>query len=113
MNDMNYNLKRQVELLKWKKKVLSQNKSFFKENRAEALELSKHSAAVSPHIFWENSFEVASVIRVFLNKEIDGPKFHDSIFGLRRKHLVKCDTFLSKLVSEELKYFYPTKNSHN
>ena len=107
---MNYNLKRHVELLKWKEKVLSQNKYFFKQNQAEALELSKYSAAVSQHIFWENRFEVASVIQTFLNKEMDGQEFHDSVFGLRRKHRVKYDTFLSKLVSEELKDFYPTKD---
>lgn len=112
MNDMNYNLKRHVELLEWKKKILSQNESFFKENRTESLELSKYSAAVSQHIFWEDPFEVASVIQAFLNKEMDGQEFHDSVFGLRRKHLAKCDKFLSRLVSEEIKDFSPTKESY-
>jgi hypothetical protein len=112
MNDINYNLKRHVELLKRKEKIISQNESFFKENRTESLELSKYSAAVSQHIFWEDRFEVASVIQAFLNKEMDGQEFHDSVFGLRRKHLAKCDKFLSRLVSEEIKDFYPTKESY-
>jgi hypothetical protein len=96
MNDINYNLKKHVELLKRKEKIISQNESFFKENRTESLELSKYSAAVSQHIFWEDRFEVASVIQAFLNKEMDGQEFHDSVFGLRRKHLAKCGKFLSK-----------------
>jgi hypothetical protein len=112
MNDINYNLKRHVELLKREEKVLSQNKSFFKKNRAECLELSKYSAAVSQHISWEDRFEVAWVIQAFLNKEMDNHEFHDSVFGLRRKHLAKCDKFLSKLVFEEIKDFSPTKESY-
>ena len=112
MADINYNLKRHIELLKRKEKVISQNKSFFKENRTESLELSEYSAVVSQHIFWEDRFEVASVIQAFLNKEMDGQEFHDSVFGLRRKHLAKCDKFLSKLVYGEIKYFFPNKNSN-
>ena len=112
MNDINYNLKRHVELLKREEKVLSQNKSFFKKNRAECLELSKYSAAVSQHISWEDRFEVAWVIQAFLNKEINAEEFHDSVFGLRRNHIDKCNKFLSKLVSEEIKEFFPNKESY-
>ena len=43
---------------------------------------------------------------------MDGQEFHDSVFGLRRKHLAKCDKFLSRLVSEEIKDFSPTKESY-
>ena len=73
---MNYNLKRHVELLKQDKTLLSQNKSFFKENRRECLELSKYNVAVSEHIFWENRFKVASIIQAFLNKKMDAQEFH-------------------------------------
>ena len=38
MNIISYNLKRHIELLKYEKKVRSQNKSFFKENQTEFLE---------------------------------------------------------------------------
>jgi len=38
-------------LLKQKEKVLSENKSFFKENRLEDLELSKYDVAVKNHLF--------------------------------------------------------------
>jgi hypothetical protein len=51
-------------------------------------------------------------MQAFLNKEIDAQEFHDSVFGLRCKHLAKCDKFLSKLVSEEIKDFFPTKESY-
>jgi len=72
------------------------------------LELSQYNAAVDQHIFWEDPFEVASVIQAFLNKDIDGEEFHDSVFGLRRN----CDKFLSRLVSEEIKEFFPNKESY-
>lgn len=47
-----------------------------------------------------------------MSKKIDAHEFHDSVFGLRNKHLEKCEIFLSKLVSEEIKYFCPDKNSY-
>ena len=112
MNVINYNLKRHIELLNNKKKVISQNKSFFKENQAECLELSQYNAAIDHHIFWEDRFEVASLIETFLNKEINALEFHDSVFGLRRNHIDKCHKFLSKLVSEEIKEFFPNKESY-
>jgi hypothetical protein len=72
----------------------------------------KYSAAVDTHIFWEDRFEVASLIQPFLNKEMDAEEFHDSLFGLRRNHIAKCKKFLSKLISEEIKYFFPNKESY-
>ncbi len=112
MTNINYNLKRHIELLKQKKKVLNEKKSFLKENLKEALELSEYSANVSQHIVWEDRFEIASVMEDFLSKKIDAHEFHDSVFGLRRKHLEKCNRFLSKLVSEEIKDFCPNKEAH-
>ena len=112
MNVISYNLKRHIELLNHQKNVISQDKSFFKENQAEFLELSRYNAAVDQHIFWENRFEVASLIQTFLNQEINAEEFHDSVFGLRRNHIDKCDKFLSKLVSGEIKEFFPNKESY-
>ena len=43
---------------------------------------------------------------------MDGEEFHDSVFGIRRNHIAKCEKFLSKLVSEELKDFFPNKESY-
>ena len=112
MIHINYNLKRHIELLKQKKKILNEKKSFLKENPKEGLELIKYNAKVSQHIVWEDRFEIASVIENFLSKKINAHEFHDSVFGLRRNHIAKCDKFLSKLVSEEIKNFCPNKNSH-
>ena len=112
MNNMNYNQKRHIELLKRAENFKSQKKSFFKENPEEYLELTKYSTAVEQHIFWEDRFEVASLIQDFLNKKMNGEEFHDSVFGLRRKLIAKCDKFLSKLVSEKVKDFYPNKKSN-
>ena len=112
MTNINYNLKRHIELLKQKKKVLNEKKSFLKENLKEALELSEYSANVSQHIGWEDRFEIASVMEDFLNKKIDAYEFHDSVFGLRRNHIDKCEKFLSKLVSGEIKEFFPNKESY-
>ena len=61
---------------------------------------------------WEDRFEIASVMEDFLSKKINAHEFHDSVFGLHRKHLEKCKRFLSKLVSEEIKDFCPNKNAH-
>ena len=47
----------------------------------------------------------------FLSKKINAHEFHDSVFGLRRKNLEKCERFLSKLVLEEIKDFCPNKNT--
>nr|YP_010282934.1 hypothetical protein MKT70_pgp101 [Nitzschia ovalis]YP_010282999.1 hypothetical protein MKT70_pgp036 [Nitzschia ovalis]ULD15698.1 hypothetical protein [Nitzschia ovalis]ULD15763.1 hypothetical protein [Nitzschia ovalis] len=112
MINVHYNLKRHIELLKQEKKIRNKNKDFFKENPKEALELSSYDAEVDNHIVWENRFEIASVMENFLSKKIDAHEFHDSVFGLRRKHLERCDRFLLKLALEEIKDFYPNKNSH-
>ena len=91
MNVISYNLKRHIELLNHQKNVISQDKSFFKENQAEFLELSRYNAAVDQHIFWENRFEVASLIQTFLNKEINAISFYRSY---------KLKGFLSSLYFE-------------
>jgi hypothetical protein len=112
MININYNLKRHIELLKQEKKMLNENKCFVKEHPKEALELIKYGAKVSQHIVWEDRFEIASVMQDFLSKKIDAHEFHDSVFGLRRKHLEKCNKFLLRLVSEEINDFCPDKNAH-
>ena len=48
----------------------------------------------------------------YLNRKIDSHKFHDLVFGLRNKHLLKCKEFTSKLVSGEIKIFFPDKKSY-
>jgi len=45
-------------------------------------------------------------------KWMDGQEFHDSVFGLCHKELAKCNKFLSKLVSEEIKDFSPSKDAY-
>lgn len=111
MININYNLERHIELLKQKKKILNEGKCFLRENRKAALELMEYNATVEQHIDWEDRFEIASVMENFLSKKINAHEFHDSVFGLRRKHLEKCKRFLSKLVSEEIKDFCPNKNA--
>lgn len=108
---MNYSLERHIELLNHEKEFASQNKFFFDENQAEFFELCTYNIAVENHIFWENRFEVASLMESFLKKEINAEEFHDSVFGLRRNHLAKCNKFRSRLVSGEIKEFCPNKKS--
>lgn len=107
MNDINYTLERHIELLKFEQ----QNKSFFKENTAEYLELSRYNSVVDQHIFWENRFKVGLLMQDFLNRKIDAEELWDSVSGLRRNHIIECNKFLSKLVSEEIKYFSPNKKA--
>jgi hypothetical protein len=45
-----------------KRRLKVKTNFFFKGNRTEFLELSKYNAAVDRHIFWEDRFEVASLI---------------------------------------------------
>ena len=92
--------------------MLGEKKSFFKENQTEDLELSKYNADVSRHIEWKDRFEIASVMEAFLTNKMDAYEFHDRVFGLRRKHLEKCDRFLSTLISEEIKNFSPSKDAY-
>ena len=112
MIHFNYNLKRHIELLKQRKKILNEKKSFWKENPKESSELLNYGAQVDEHIQWEERFEIASVMENFLSKKINAHEFHDSVLGLRRKHLEKCKRFESKLVSGEIKDFCPNKNAH-
>ena len=79
MININYNLKRHIELLKQEKKILNEKKSFLKENPKEALELIKYGAKVSQHIVWEDRFEIASVMEDFLSKKRNAHEFHDSV----------------------------------
>ena len=112
MTNINYNLKRHIELLKKEKQLRNEKKFFWKENRKEALELIEYNIEIANHIDWEDRFEIASVIKDFLSKKINAHEFHDSVFGLRRKHSKKFERFQSKLVSEEIKDFYPNENAH-
>lgn len=112
MNDINYNFKRHVELLNQEKKLRSEGKFFFAESENEFKELCQYNSLMSQHIFWENRFEVSSLIQTFLNKKINAYQFHDSVFGLRRNHLAKCKEFQSKLTSEEIKEFFPNQESY-
>ena len=101
MNVISYNLKKHIELLIHQKNVISQDKSFFKENQAEFLKLSRYNAAVDQHILWENRFEVVSLIQTFLNQEITAENFHDNVFELRRNHIDKCNSFYQNYFPEK------------
>ena len=86
MTHINYNLKHHLKLLKQKKKILNEKKVFFKEYPKEDFKLTQYDSEVSQHIMWEDRFEIASVMKNFLTKNIDAYEFHDSVFGLWRKH---------------------------
>lgn len=110
MININYNLKRHIELLKQQEKILNEKKFFFKENPKEDLELMEYGVKIEEHIDWEAQFEIASIMKNFLSQKINAHEFHDCVFRLRYKHSDKCERFLSKLVSEEIKDFCPNKN---
>ena len=112
MHMSSYNLKRHIELLNCQKNVLSQGKSFLKQNKTEFWELKKYDQAVNSHIAWEKRFKIASLIETFLNKEINAVEFHDLVFELRRNYLDESNKFRSRLVSGEIKEFFPKKESY-
>ena len=109
---MTYNQKRHIELLKRSQDLKNQRKNLFIENQEEDFELSEYNIAVEEHVFWQDRDQVALLMEDFLSKKIDAHEFHDSVFGLRHKHLEKCNRFISKLVSEEIKDFCPNKDAH-
>lgn len=43
---------------------------------------------------------------------MNADEFRDSIVGLRRNLLLKCEIFLSELVSEQIKDFSPIKDAY-
>jgi hypothetical protein len=114
MDKINYNLKRHIELLKRQEDLRNQNKTLLKTNQQEFSELTKYNVAVSNHIFWEDRYQVASLMQAFLNKEMNAHEFHDAVFGLRNIQIAKFKKFRSNLLleTEELKDFYPNKKSH-
>ena len=111
MTNVNYNLKRHIELLKQKQKTLNEKKSFLKENPKESLELAGYSAQVSIHLEWENRLEISSLMQDFLSNKLDGEEFYYRVIVLRHRKIDECEEFLSKLISEEIKDFYPNKNA--
>ena len=98
MININYNLKRHIELLKQEKKILNEKKSFLKENPKEALELIKYNVKVSQHIEWEDRFEIASVMEDFLSKKINAPKLKGFLSAL----YFECEHFETNFDEAEL-----------
>lgn len=108
---MIYNQQRHIELLKRSQDFKDQGKSFYKESPEESLELSSYNAAVERNIFWQERYKVAELMQDFLNRKIEGQKFCDRIFGLRRNLMIGSDKFLIQLGAGEVKDFQPDPRS--
>ena len=108
---MIYNYQRHIQLLKRSQDFENQGKSFYKESPEESLELSRYNAAVEENIFWQQRYKVAELMQDFLNRKIDGQKFCDRVFGLRRNLMIASDKFLIQLGAGEVKDFQPDPRS--
>ena len=108
---MIYNQQRHIQLLKRSQDFKNQGKSFYKESPEESLELSSYNAAVEENIFWQQRYKVAELMQDFLNRKIDGQKFCDRVFGLRRNLMIASDKFLIQLGAGEVKDFQPDPRS--
>lgn len=108
---MIYNQQRHIQLLKRSQDFKDQGKSFYKESPEESLELSSYNAAVEENIFWQQRYKVAELMQDFLNRKIDGQKFCDRVFGLRRNLMIASDKFLIQLGAGEVKDFQPDPRS--
>jgi len=108
---MIYNQQRHIQLLKRSQDFKDQGKSFYKESPEESLELSSYNAAVEENIFWQQRYKVAELMQDFLNRKIDGQKFCDRVFGLRRNLMIARDKFLIQLGAGEVKDFQPDPRS--
>lgn len=112
-NEMNYNRNRHLELFKRSQDLENQGKFLLKENPEEYLELSEYNIAVERHIFWQDRYKVALLMKDFLNRKIDGELLCDQVYGLRRKLINTCEKFKLELISssEKIKDFQPDGRS--
>jgi hypothetical protein len=94
---MTYNQKRYMQLLQRSQDLKNQGKNIFIENREKDFELSEYNIAVEEHIFWQDRYQVASLMENFLNRKINGEKFCDRVFGFRRELMNRYDRFLLEL----------------
>ena len=108
---MIYNQQRHIQLLKRSQDFKDQGKSFYKESPEEYLELSSYNVAVEENIFWQQRYKVAELMQDFLNRKIDGQKFCDRVFGLRRNLMIASEKFLIQLGAGEVKDFQPDPRS--
>ena len=108
---MIYNQQRHIQLLKRSQDFKDQGKSFYNESPEEYSELSSYNVAVEKNIFWQQHYEVAELMQDFLNRKIDGQKFCDRVFGLRRNLMIASDKFLIQLGAGEVKDFQPDPRS--
>ena len=110
---MAYNQERHIELLKRSQNLKNQGKIFFYENQEEDFELSEYQIAVEKHIFWEDRYQVLSLLEDFLNNKIDGEEFCDRVYGLRHKLRRTSEKFKLELISnsETMKNFKPDERS--
>lgn len=110
---MTYDLRRHIELLKRSEDLKNQKKNIFIENPKEYFELENYNIAVEHHIFWQDRYEVTSLLEDFLDQKIDGEVFCDQVYGLRRRLLNTCENFNLELIlgSEKIKDFQPDERS--
>ena len=102
---MIYNQQKHIQLLKRSQDFKDQGKSFYKESLEESLELSSYNVAVEEKIFWQQRYKVDELMQDFLNRKIDGQKFCDRVFGLRRNLMIACDQFQVQLGEGEVTDF--------
>lgn len=106
-NDLQSKKTSRTKLLKRSQYLKKQGKSLFRENPKEDFELSKYNITVEEHIFWQDRYQVASLMEDFLNRKINGEEFCDGVYGLRWKLINSCKKFNIDLGSERLKDFQP------
>jgi hypothetical protein len=110
---MTYNQKRHIQLLKLCQDLKNQGKNLFLENQEEYFELAKYNTAVAEQIFWQDRYQVALLIKDFLNRKIHGELLCSQVYGLRRKLINTCEKFKLELISgsEKIKDFQPDGES--
>jgi len=112
MNDISYNLKRHIELLKGSQDLKNQARNLFQENPEEYFELSDYNIAVERYLFWQERHKLALSMEDFLNRKIDGQELCDRVFGLRRELMNAVEKFKLDLISGKIKDFQPDERSN-
>ena len=108
---MKYNYNRHIKLLKQKEPLKIENKSFYKENRKDDIELSIYNKFVEENIFWQQRYKVDELIQEFFDRKINPEGLCDRVFGLRNSLIFETETFLNKLITGEVNTFEPNLNS--
>lgn len=104
---MVYNRTRDLELLKGEQSFENLGKVFYREEFENFLKLWKYDAAICKYFYWKNRFQLASLIKQFINGRISGYELKYNCFLLKKKLSKLTNQLRLDLDSEKFEDFNP------